>query len=129
MIHNMQRLKSLALIGMLVAAMVTPLCGYWFSCGCAWPWDGFFMTCNVFFPTAPGPHCPWCTHPLSAVTTLSGSILLGELVQWRISGTSAKLTLGGSLLGIIAALLVLALGGWLTALFTQHPFFLGFPMA
>lgn len=86
------------------------------------------MTCNVFSHQVPDPHCPWCIHPWSAITILGASIILGEQAQWRISGASDKLTIRGLLTGIIAALLVLALGGWLTAIQTQHPSFLGFRM-
>jgi hypothetical protein len=38
----------------LALAVVTPLCGLLFDCGCPWPWAGLAAYCNIrnfsFFP-------------------------------------------------------------------------------
>jgi hypothetical protein len=40
--------------------ILTPLCGYIFTCGCHWPWRGLHWACN-FYDNKAIHRCPWCT--------------------------------------------------------------------
>jgi len=107
-------------------ALTTPLCGYWFSCGCAWPWQGLFWLCDAVLGTKALPHCPWCVHPVAAALSIGSGFLLGGWVVWKIPGSRAEAA-RRTALGILVFVLVLAAGGWMTAMSTHHPHFLGLP--
>ncbi|MCI0732338.1 MAG: hypothetical protein L0Y38_00765 [Methylococcaceae bacterium] len=76
--------ESITLLGILI--VITPLCGYLFGCGCAWPWSGFVENCNYFDPGERHP-CPFCERPALSVPLLSAIALTGLVVtRTGISG-------------------------------------------
>lgn len=108
--------------------LVTPLCGLWFSCGCDWPWNGFFSACNAIMKDAAPPHCPWCVHPLIAAMSIGISLAAGTLAAWRVFPVPANVSAASlyrSGLGVVVVISVLFLGGWLTVIGNTYPSFLG----
>ncbi|MBS1214331.1 MAG: hypothetical protein H6R26_2948 [Proteobacteria bacterium] len=122
-----RRWVSVAAFWTIAALLVTPLCGIWFSCGCDWPWDRFFLACNAVVDNAPLPHCPWCTHPFAAVLSIGLAIGAGSLAAWN--GPAWPASPGVKILhwlGVTATFAgVLSVAGWLTAIATGYPTFLG----
>ncbi len=122
----------LALTGSVAGLLLTPLCGSWFSCGCDWPWAGLYIHCNALQAGAPEPHCPWCVHPLVAVTAIGFAALIALLAVMAVcalrADRSAAMLLAWSS-GIAAFTLALAFTGWITAILTHHPSFLGMPLS
>ena len=112
----------------IAAGLVTPLCGLWFSCGCDWPWNEFFWACNAIVKNTPPPHCPWCVYQLTAVMSIGVGLVLGTFAAWNVraclsNAYAAILYRTG--IGTAVFVGVLFLGGWLTALATIYPAFLG----
>lgn len=112
----------------IAAGLLTPLCGLWFSCGCQWPWRGLFLACDAILKTTPPPHCPWCVHPLTAAIGVVVSLAAGTLAIRRLPALSSNvwaemLYRTATSAGVFIA--VLFLSGWLSALVTGHPSFLG----
>jgi len=109
------------------SVLVTPLCGLWFSCGCGWPWGDFFFACNAIVNT-PVPHCPWCVDSLTAITSIGVSLAAGALAAWKIRPSASNAFVGilyRSGVGTAIFVDVLFMAGWLTALATGYPSFLG----
>lgn len=107
--------------------LVTPLCGLWFSCGCDWPWVNFFFVCNAIVNT-PIPHCPWCVDSLTAATSIGFSIAASSLAAWKFRPTVSNALvriLYRSGVGTAVFVGALLIAGWLTALATGYPSFLG----
>lgn len=122
--------EKTAILGTWIIAgiLVTPLCGQWFSCGCDWPWGSLFWTCNAIVHNTPPPHCPWCTHPLAALLSIGGSLAAGTLAAWKgrvPPANDAVATLYRTGIGTATCVCALFLSGWLTALATAYPTFLG----
>lgn len=119
---------SVAVVGIIAAVILTPLCGLWFSCGCDWPWERFFMACNALVKNAPTPHCPWCVYPMAAVMSIGIGSLSTLLATWRcreLPGSAGISMLYRCGIGTAVFVGVLMLAGWFTALATHHPSFLG----
>jgi hypothetical protein len=74
---------SVAVTLTIAVALVTPLCGLWFSCGCDWPWYGLFILCDALVKNTPPPHCPWCVHPLPAAVGIAASLAAGAIAAWK----------------------------------------------
>ncbi len=124
----MGKAKSVFIVWAVAGIIVTPLCGLFFSCGCDWPWNGLFMACDAILNNRPPPHCPWCVNPLAATLSIGSALTVASLGAWKIrncpmSHHAEILYRSGFAVAILAS--VLFLGGWLTALATAHPSFLG----
>lgn len=122
----------LALTAGAAALLLTPLCGLWFSCGCDWPWSGLHTHCNALRAGAPEPHCPWCVNPMVAGAAIGFAALIASLAVMAVCAlparrSAAMLLAWGS--GIAAFTLALAFAGWITAILTDHPSFLGMPLS
>jgi len=106
--------RSLAVAGG-IAFLVTPLCGWLFSCGCDWPWHGLASHCNYFDPAATQP-CPWCEHALLSTLAILLATAAGIAVAHRTvpsperRGSSAV----AAVAGLTVALATLLLAGTLT---------------
>jgi hypothetical protein len=102
----------------LTAILFHPACNLFFRCGCTL--FGLAARCNIH---AAGPHCPWCTRPItalvSALIAAAGGWLALGLARRRVT-TLAPLVAAG-LAGTFAALLLAAAG---TRLYTGYPYFL-----
>lgn len=72
--------KPAVLIFVLIALIViTPLCGYLFSCGCTWPGAGLEANCN-YYDMAAKHHCPWCVSIIAGGLSVGLSILAGYFI-------------------------------------------------
>jgi hypothetical protein len=101
--------------------VLTPLCGWLFVCGCAWPWSGFFFGCNYFDP-ASTQRCPWCALPLAGVFP----VIFAVFVSWAgVSASSGPkrsdylIRIGAGMWVFLCAAL---LSGWLAAHHRHYPF-------
>ncbi len=77
--------------------------------------------------TLPSP-CPWCVYPLAAIMSIGISLATGALVAWRLHASPSNRVaaiLYRSGVGTTAFVGALFLGGWLSALATAYPSFLG----
>jgi hypothetical protein len=122
------RKTQVVLNGVVAAVSVTPLCGLWFSCGCDWPWGDFFTACDAILKNTPPPHCPWCVHPLTALISIALSLAAGTLAVRKVPALQSNACaefLYGTGIGAAVFTGVLLLSGWLSALVTAHPAFLG----
>jgi hypothetical protein len=113
---------SLLSVLLLSAALYMPFCAVAHLCGCAWPWSGADVQCNVH--AASGPHCPWCQHwALGAAAALligGGQVVVFRLLRGRgFSAPSAGL--GAALSFVVIAPLAATLL-WLP---TDYPHFFG----
>ena len=121
-------LKSVFIVCAVPGMLVTPLCGLFFSCGCGWPWNGLFMACDAILNNTPPPHCPWCVNPLAATLSIGFGLVAATLTAWKIRNCPWNRhveILYRSGVGVAVFASVLFLGGWLTALASSHPSFLG----
>jgi len=103
------------------AVLVAPLCGASFGCGCDWPWAKFFWACNAIVHNTPPPHCPWCTHPLTAILSIGISLAAGTWATRKLPASfssGAAEILYRSSFGVAGFVGALLLGAWLTALAT-----------
>lgn len=65
------------LITVLISLIViTPLCGFLFSCGCTWPGAGLEENCN-YFDMAAQHHCPWCTSIIAGGLSVGLAVIAG----------------------------------------------------
>jgi hypothetical protein len=124
----MDNAKSVFILWAVAGILVTPLCGLFFSCGCDWPWNGLFMACDAILNITPPPHCPWCVIPLAATLSIGSGLVAATLAAWKIRNCpwnrhAEILYRSGVGLAVFAS--VLFQGGWLTALASAHPSFLG----
>ena len=107
-------------VAALTAALLTPLCGLLYRCGCAPPWSEGQGRCNVQRPE--GPHCPWCEHQalgaLAAALTLGGQALVFRAVRRRSATATA------ALVAALALPPITIVAGALTWLPTNYPHFL-----
>ncbi len=120
--------KSVFILWAVAGILVTPLCGLFFSCGCDWPWNGLFMACDAILNNTPPPHCPWCVNPLAATLSIVSALAVGTLAAWKIRNCPWNRhveILFRSGFGVAVFASMLFLGGWLTALASSHPSFLG----
>jgi hypothetical protein len=120
--------KSVFILWAVAGILVTPLCGLFFSCGCDWPWNGLFMACDAILDNTPPPHCPWCVNPLAATLSIGSALAVGTLVAWKIRNGPWNRhveILYRPVVGVAVFASVLFLGGWLAALASSHPSFLG----
>ena len=86
------------------------------------------MVCTAIIKNSPPPHCPWCVYPLTAIMGIGMSLAAGTLFAWKAHDSSPNrvaANLYRSGVGTAAFVGVLFLGGWLSALATAYPFFLG----
>ena len=123
-----ERKLSILGSGAIAGVLVTPLCGLWFSCGCDWPWDKFFLACDAVVKNTPPPHCPWCVNPLAATLSIGSGLAAGTLAAWKVRALPSSddvAILYRTGIGTATFISVLCLSGWLTALATAHPTFLG----
>ncbi len=86
------------------------------------------MACDAILNNRPPPHCPWCVNPLAATLSIGSALTVASLGAWKIqycptSHHAEILYRSGFAVAIFSS--VLFLGGWLTALATAHPSFLG----
>ncbi|MGY6215577.1 hypothetical protein ACW73L_10495 [Methylolobus aquaticus] len=106
--------RSLAVAGG-VAFLVTPLCGWLFSCGCDWPWHGLAAHCSYFDPTAPH-NCPWCEHGLLSTAAILLATAAGIAVAHRTISSAKRRSSSAvaAVAGLAVALATLLLAGTLT---------------
>jgi hypothetical protein len=76
-----------AITVIIIAIIVTPLCGFLFQCGCDWPWLGLDSNCNFYQPDVV-PQCPWCA---SMITGIFSTVLTGFMGIY-VSTISISLT-------------------------------------
>jgi hypothetical protein len=103
--------ESITLFGILI--VITPLCGFLFGCGCAWPWSGLVENCNYFDPFETHP-CPFCEHSSLSIPLLSAIALIGLAVVR--SGIFRVFHFGGSIIldslgGLIVFMLLTLIAG------------------
>lgn len=74
------------LMTVLVALiLITPLCGFLFNCGCAWPWAGLADNCN-YFDQDTEENCPWCASNWAGAISVGVSVASGYLLsmaEWK----------------------------------------------
>ena len=71
-----KRDKLAAVITVLISlCVITPLCGFLFSCGCTWPGAGLEENCNYF--RAAQHQCPWCTSIIAGGLSVGLAVLAG----------------------------------------------------
>lgn len=132
-INKWMNAKQGALAGvmtLLVAVfIITPLCGYLFSCGCSWPWNGLAAKCNYFDPLATE-KCPWCLSKPAAILSIGGSMLAAYVTALRIR-ISVKITghwfvviILASATGLLVFLLTAVFSAWLSAMMQGYSQFL-----
>lgn len=84
--------KTAGLIFVLVSLFViTPLCGYLFSCGCTWPGVGLDENCN-YYDMAAKHQCPWCGSMIAGGLSVGLSIFAGYFIStkdWFLQQTDA----------------------------------------
>jgi len=102
-----------AVVFVLLAASVLPLCGLMFSCGCT------ILTgdrdCNMHH--ASGPHCPWCTGGLLVQIGHFGAILWASVLGTVMGARGGRVWKGiaGGCAGFLVVTLVGGLGVcWIT---------------
>ncbi len=78
---------SAAITLIIIAIIVTPLCGFLFQCGCDWPWLGLDSDCNYYQPDAVQ-QCPWCASMITGVF----STVLAAFMGIYVSTISISLT-------------------------------------
>jgi len=128
------------------------VCDLMFACGCNWPWWGAATHCNAFAAKAML-HCPWCVHPWAGYGLIGLSALAGAIAAFvgdergRINPSEAPPPAFGvmgrparprgrprapiadlvvrTLAGVGVFLLLCLAAGWVTALATGYPRFLG----
>jgi len=111
------------------ALLVTPICGWVFSCGCNWPWAGLAAHCNYFLASAPPPHCPWCVQPVLGLTAIGFALAAGAFLALRRRPSSERTPLAfidWVLCGTAGFIVTLLAAGLFTALAVDYPSFLGF---
>ena len=97
------------------------LCSLLFQCGCGFLWGEAGRFCNVHMPGMA--HCPWCSygwwgHNLPTATILlaqAGLIFAPSNISWR----------NRLILSLIAFPVAGAIVGFLFAVFSGYPVFLG----
>jgi hypothetical protein len=125
--------RSLLIVWLLAAIVLTPLCGAAFGCGCDWPWRAFFHACNAILKTPALPHCPWCVHPLWATVSIGSAGGVASLLMMKRHtepGPQPVLALVRDCgLGLAAFVATALMTGLITALATGYPHFLGLSVA
>lgn len=119
---------SLVTVWIIAGGLLTPLCGLWFSCGCDWPWGGFFMACNAIVKNTAPPHCPWCVHPVMAAVSIGISLVASTIATSKVGNFSSKsyaARLYRIAVGTAVFVSTLSTGAWVGALATGYPLFLG----
>lgn len=105
------------LAGALV--VITPLCGFFFDCGCTWPWAGLERDCNIHDAHAVH-QCPWCVSYVAgflAVAAAIGAGAAGALVT--PGGYVARIMAGLAAFGVVALV-----GAWGSAVIQGYPTFI-----
>lgn len=106
----------------LIVALIilTPLCGWLFSCGCTWPWLGLDAGCNYY--QAHAVHkCPWCVSKLAGWGSVGLSLGAGVIVSAYPWFKPQRNLLYSLLLGLLAFVIVAILTGQLVALMQAYP--------
>ncbi len=78
---------SVAITLIIIAIIVTPLCGFLFQCGCDWPWLGLDSDCNYYQLDAVQ-QCPWCASMITGIF----STVLAAFMGIYVSTISISLT-------------------------------------
>lgn len=107
--------------------VLTPFCGFLFSCGCTWPWEGLHSHCNYFRVDETSP-CPWCENKLLGVLSLGSAVLsaIWGVIQAhrRIELLSSLRLVTSCVVGLSILLLVAAITGGISAYLTHYLFYL-----
>ena len=105
----------------LALILITPLCGFFFDCGCDWPWAGLHEKCNIYDDKIDS-KCPWCLPWFTGVLSSGLAIAAGFLIavskpkEIRIPVNNAISELFiRLLLGMFAFLLTAAGTAWLAS--------------
>jgi len=120
------RQKKIAAIftSIIVLILVTPLCGFLFDCGCAWPWSGLDSKCNFYHPNTVH-KCPWCESLISGWLSVGVAIVSGVFVAVRSLPILGERIRSESMmrifLGTMTFLCVAIIAGWLTAELQNYP--------
>jgi len=110
--------KRLSVLIVLIIELIsiTPLCGFFFQCGCDWPWFGLDEKRNIHQANIKN-QCPWCVSMLMGVFSTAVAIISGILVSSAtLGGVSNQESVKQILLRIILGLTVFILVAGLMAL-------------
>jgi len=79
--------KRLSVLIVLIIELIsiTPLCGFFFQCGCDWPWFGLDDKCNIHLANIKN-QCPWCVSMLMGVFSTAVAIISGILISSAMLG-------------------------------------------
>ncbi len=102
-----------------ILLLLTPFCGWLFSCGCTWPGLGLADHCNYVIQQT-GPKCPWCVSSLSAVAIIGFATLIAAWVSFQLP-TTRFLQTGGCSVAMTVMISV--------SIFLMVALFLSYPLA
>lgn len=78
---NSQAKRCATIITLLISGIIlTPLCGFFFQCGCQWPGLGLDSLCNYHQPHAEH-QCPWCASLITGIFSSGMAICTGILAS------------------------------------------------
>ena len=105
----------------LALILITPLCGFFFDCGCDWPWAGLHKKCNIYDDKTVS-KCPWCLPLFTGILSTGLAIAAGFRVaisrrmgnRMPVNHVSSELFIR-LLLGMVAFLLTAAVAAWLAS--------------
>jgi hypothetical protein len=114
--------NSLSPVLVLIAALMilTPLCGWLFSCGCTWPWLGLDAKCNYYQSHAVH-QCPWCVSKWVGWSSVGLSLAVGVIVAAYPWIKPQRNGLYSFLWGLLAFVAMAILTGQLAALMLAYP--------
>ncbi|WP_031433005.1 hypothetical protein [Methylomarinum vadi] len=111
-INKEQRIAG-AVSLVLTMIAVTPLCGFFFQCGCDWPWLGLDSGCN-YYRSASLYRCPWCVSLTSGIVSAGLAVIAAVLTSIALP-TFVRQPLYDMVIRIVFALSAFAMVALVTA--------------
>ena len=115
-------------IMLIIAIIITPLCGLLFQCGCDWPWLELDSKCNFYAPYAEH-KCPWCVSIVTAVLSIGLAATVGIYFAINLLSLSSQNTINQivirTMAGVMVFVLVATVNASLVALLHDYPLGIG----